>query len=319
MLGIGVLLTFLAAVLLALGAAFLWSSMARAPIRLMRNRLLAATVQPGTSVHLFRDERMSSVPVLESWLIRSRSARTLKRYLDQAAIQRPVGVVLGITLLLAFLGAYLGRVVMASWLWAAVGAGLLGSLVPLYVRRRRRHRLGLYAAQLPEALDVLNRALRVGQSFLQGVQTVAREMPEPTATEFRLTFEALRLGHPLREVIRAHAERVENLDFNLFATALLVQREVGGNLTEILEHSSETIRERYKLLGQVSVLSAQNRLASKVVGALPFVVGGLVAFIHPELMSVLLKEPVGRTFVAVALMLQLLGFYLMKRITTIEV
>jgi len=319
MLGVGVALIFLAVFFLVLGAALLRASLMQVPIRLMRRRLAAGAAHPATAVRLFLNERMSSVPVLESWLSRVPVARMLKRYLDQANIQRPVGVVLGITLLLTFLGAYLGRVVMVSSLWAAVGAGLFGSLVPLYVRRRRRQRLEAYAAQLSDALDVLNRSLRAGQSFLQGVQTVAREMPEPAAPEFRLTFEALRLGRPLREALQAHAERVENLDFNLFATALLIQREVGGNLTEILENSSLTIRERYKLLGQVRALTAQNRLASRVIGVLPFIVGGLVFFIHPALMSVLFKEPIGRTMVAGALMLLLLGFYLMKRITTIEI
>jgi len=194
-----------------------------------------------------------------------------------------------------------------------------GSLPLLYVQRRRRLRLSLYAEQLPDALDVLTRSLRAGLSFMQGVQAVAREMPEPSQTEFRGTFEELRLGRELREALRSHADRVENLDFNLLATALLIQREVGGNLTEILDNASQTIRERYKLIGQVRVLSAQNRLAGRIIGALPFVIGVIVYLLKPDMIMVLFKEEVGRTLVATAIVMQILGFYAMKRVMTIKI
>jgi tight adherence protein B len=242
-----------------------------------------------------------------------------RKYLEQAGISERVGMVLGLTGLLALLG---GRVVWSlttSWAWAAIAVVGCASLPVLYVRRQRRLRLGRYAEQLADALDLLTRSLRVGQSFLQGLQTVAGEMPDPTATEFRMTFEALRLGRSLREALQAHADRVDNLDFNLLATALLIQREVGGNLTEILEHASETIRERYKLLGQIRALSAQNRLAGQIIGVLPLAIGVMIYLLQPDLMLVLFKEETGRLLLAAAVVMQVLGFYAMKRLTTIKI
>jgi len=203
----------------------------------------------------------------------------------------------------------------AVWLQVIVGV----ALPLLYVRRRRRLRLGRYAEQLADALDLLTRSLRAGQSFLQGLQTVSTEMPEPSATEFRMTFEALRLGRSLREALQAHAERVENLDFNLLATALLIQREVGGNLTEILEHASETIRERYKLIGHVRALAAQNRLAARIIGVLPVGIGVMMYFLQPDLILMLFKEEVGKMLLAMAFVMQILGFIAMNRITTIKI
>jgi len=322
MVGVATGLTFLAVMLLGLGVA-LWERTQQSPERLVRQRLTgvrtATVTGPKTTIGLFRDEAMSGLPVLHRWLSRIASASTFRKYLEQAEVSERVGMVLGLTGLLGLIG---GRVVWSlttSWAWAAIAVVGCGSLPVLYVRRQRRLRLGRYAEQLADALDLLTRSLRAGQSFMQGLQTVAGEMPDPTATEFRMTFEALRLGRSLREALQAHADRVDNLDFNLLATALLIQREVGGNLTEILEHASETIRERYKLLGQIRALSAQNRLAGQIIGVLPLAIGVMIYLLQPDLILVLFKEETGRLLLAMAFVMQILGFYAMKRITTIKI
>jgi len=322
MVGLAVGLTFLAVMLVGLAAALLWEHARNSPARLMRQRLTGAraAVGPATStVGLFRDETMSGLPVLHRWLSRLSLVSKLRKYLEQAGMSTRVGVVLGVMALLALVS---GRVVLTlttSWAWASIAVVGGVALPLLYVRRRRRLRLGRYAEQLADALDLLTRSLRAGQSFLQGLQTVSTEMPEPSATEFRMTFEALRLGRSLREALQAHAERVENLDFNLLATALLIQREVGGNLTEILEHASETIRERYKLIGHVRALAAQNRLAARIIGVLPVGIGVMMYFLQPDLVLMLFKEEVGKMLLAMAFVMQILGFIAMNRITTIKI
>jgi len=318
MVALSVALTFLASFLLALVLGSLGQGFRRSPMRLLRERFTAASEKKAT-VRVFRDESMSALPVLHRWLSRVAFAGKFARYLEQAGIAQRVGMVLGTVLLLALLSGRLVWGLTSSWFWSALAMIASGSLPLLYVQRRRRLRLSLYAEQLPDALDVLTRSLRAGLSFMQGVQAVAREMPEPSQTEFRGTFEELRLGRELREALRSHADRVENLDFNLLATALLIQREVGGNLTEILDNASQTIRERYKLIGQVRVLSAQNRLAGRIIGALPFVIGVIVYLLKPDMIMVLFKEEVGRTLVATAIVMQILGFYAMKRVMTIKI
>lgn len=317
MVGFAVAFTFMAVFLLAWVMVSLWEGFERSSMRHLRRRFAAAS-QQRTTVRVFRDDAMSGLQALDRWLSRAALARKLLRYLEQADISQRVGMVLGTALLLALLGGRLVLVLMSSWYWSALGAGALGSLPFLYVRRRRRLRLSLYAEQLPDALDVLTRSLQAGLSFLQGVQAVAREMPEPTAREFRMTFELLRLGRGLREALQLHADRVENLDFKLVCTALLIQREVGGNLTEVLGNTSRTIRERFKLLGDIRTLSAQTRLSGKVVAAIPIAIAGMIYFLKPDLAMVLWTEEIGRKLLAIAFVMQILGFYVMNRITTIK-
>lgn len=318
MVGLAVVLTFMAVFTLMVALLSLGEGTLQSPMRRLRKRFAAKSEQKAT-VRVFRDVAMSSVPGLHRILSRAAFANPLGRYLQQADIPQRVGTVVGAVLLLAFLGGYFVWRLTKFWLWSALGMAVFGSLPLLYVLRRRRLRLALYVEQLPDALDVLSRSLQAGQSFLHGVQTVAREMPEPAAKEFRMTFEELRLGRSLREALQSHADRVESLDFNLLSTALLIQREVGGNLTEILENASRTIRERYKLLGQVQALSAQNRLGAKIIGALPLAIAGMVYYLKPDLIMVLFQDELGRRLVATAIVMQIVGYYVMKRIVTIKI
>jgi tight adherence protein B len=318
MLGLAVVLSFMAVFLLALALVALWGGFQRSPMRLLRRRFTVASEQK-TTIRVFRVDTMSGLPALHRWLSHAAFARKLDRHLEQADIPRRVGMVLATALLLAVLAGRLIWGFTSSWFWSALGVAGFGSLPLLYVMRQRRARLSLYGEQLPDALDVLTRSLQAGLSFLQGLQAVAREMPEPTRKEFQMTFEQLRLGRSLREALQSHADRVGNLDFNLLATALLIQREAGGNLTEILENTSGMIRERYKLIGQVRALSAQNRLAGRIIGALPFAIGVMVYLLRPDLIMVLFKEEIGRTLMAFAVVMQIMGFYAMKRIMTIKI
>jgi len=317
MVGLAVALTFMAVLSLVFALVSLVEGFERSPMRLLRRRFAAASELKAT-VRVLRDDTLSGLPVLDRWLSRAPSARKLRRYLEQADISHRVGVVLGTVLLLAVLSGRLIWSLTSSPYWSALGVGVFGSLPLLYVRRRRRLRLSLYAEQLPDALDVLTRSLQAGLSFLQGVHTVAGEMPEPTAREFMMTFEQLRLGRGLREALQSHADRVENLDFNLLSTALLIQREVGGNMTEILENTSRTIRERYKLMGHIKALTAQTRLSGRIVAALPLSIGVMMYLLKPDLIMVLFTEEIGRTLVAISVVMQIVGFYVMNRMTTIK-
>jgi tight adherence protein B len=154
---------------------------------------------------------------------------------------------------------------------------------------------------------------------MQGIQTVAREMPEPAAKEYQMTFEELRLGSSLRQALQTHADRVESFDFNLVSTAILIQRDVGGNLTEILNNASHTIRERYKLLRQVQTLAAQNKLGSKIVGTLPFIVAGIIYLLNPSFIMILFQDEMGQKLVMAAIVMQILGYYCLKRIVAIKI
>jgi tight adherence protein B len=318
MVGLAVALTFTAIFLLALALLFLGDSAIQSPMRRLRRRLNAVSGQ-NVTIDVFRDVGVSSLASLQHFLSRAVFAQQFQRYLEQAGIAQRVGTILGMVLLLAFLGAWIAWRLTSSLPLSAIGLGVVGCLPLLYIRRQRRLRLALYAEQLPDCLDLLSRSLRAGQSFLHGVQSVAEEMPEPAKKEWRATFEELRLGRNLREALKAHSDRVENLDFNLLSTALMIQREVGGNLTEILENTSMTIRDRFKLLGQIDAISAQNRLGAKIVGALPLAMTGIVYLLNPDFIMVLFREEMGQKLVVAAIIMQLTGYYVMKRIVTIKI
>jgi len=318
MVALAVALTFLAVFSGVLAVAPLGEHGRRSPIR----RILSRFAPPGerkTTYRLIRDNTMSALPVVHRWLTSAPFAARLAKYLEQADISQRVGVVFAMVFLLALLGGYVLWQLTASWLLLVLGMGSCGSLPWLYVRRLRRIRLGRYAEQFPDALDMVSQCLKAGQSLIQGIQAVAREMPEPARTEFRRTYEEIRLGRSLRDALQSHAARVENMEFNLLATAVLIQREVGGNLSELLDNASRTIRERFKLLSQVRALTGQNRLAARILGAFPFVLGGAIYLLRPDLIMVLFTEEIGRTLLALALLLEGIGVYVMKRITTIKV
>ena len=318
MVALAVALTFLAVFSGVLAVASLGEQVRRPPIR----RILSRFAPPGerkTTFRLLRDTTMSALPVLHRWLTSAAYARRLATYLEQAEISQRVGVVLALVLLLALFAGHLAWRLTTSWLWLGLAMGGFGSLPLLYVQRQRRRRLDRYATQLPDALDLLSQSLKVGHSLVQGIQVVAREMPEPVRTEFQRTYEELRLGRSLREALQSHAARVENMDFNLLATAVLIQREVGGNLTELLENASHTIRAREKLLGHIRALTGESRLSAKILLLLPLALGGAIYLIRPEMIMILFTDETGRTLLALAIAMEIVGMYAMKRITTIKV
>jgi len=188
MVGVAAGLTFLSVMLLVLGVALLRERAQQSPERLVRQRLTgvrtATVTGPTTTIGLFRDEAMSGLPVLHRWLSRMAFASKFRKYLEQAGMSTRVGMVLGLTGLLTLLGGRVVLILTTSWVWAVIAAVGCGSLPVLYVRRRRRLRLGRYAEQLADALDLLTRSLRAGQSFLQGLQTVAGKCPSPRRLSF---------------------------------------------------------------------------------------------------------------------------------------
>lgn len=193
------------------------------------------------------------------------------------------------------------------------------SLPFLYVRRRRTARLRAIDRQLPDALDLISRALRAGHAFPSGLQMVGEEMPEPIAGAFRMTHEEVNYGISLPQALNNMAARIPSTDLRYFVIAVLIQRETGGNLTEVLRNLSTLIRERFKLLEKVQVLAAEGKLSAWIVGALPFVVGSIINVINPEFMQVLWTDPMGSQMIGGMLVLMMLGALWMRQIIRIHV
>jgi len=221
----------------------------------------------------------------------------------------------------ALSGLVMAGLGLAKWgAWGALGGGALGLIIPyMILARRRKRRMKKFEKQLPDALDLLARGLKAGHAFPAGLQQVAKEMADPLGTEFFKTFTEFNHGLDLNTALLNLCERIDLRDLSFFTTAVLIQRETGGNLTEILEKISILIRERFKLRNQIGALTAEGRLSGLILLILPPALAGLLMLINPEYGSILFQHPTGRIMCGVALGFQLLGMWSIHKIVSIKV
>jgi tight adherence protein B len=210
---------------------------------------------------------------------------------------------------------------LAKWgVWGGLAGGALGLIIPYKVlARRKKRRMKKFEKQLPDALDLLARGLRAGHAFPTGLQQVAKEMPDPLGTEFFETFREFNHGLDLNTALLNLCDRVDLRDLAFFTTAVLIQRETGGNLTEILEKISILIRERFKLTEQVKALTAEGRLSGIILLILPPLLSGMLMVFNPKYESQLFLHPTGQVLCAVALGFQLVGMIWIHKIVNIKV
>ena len=198
--------------------------------------------------------------------------------------------------------------------------GPLGAALPwMFLRIKRTRRMRTFEENFPEALDLVSRALKAGHAFATGMKMVADEMPEPIGPEFRKTFDEQNFGLPLKDALTNLTLRVPLLDVRFFSTAVLIQRETGGNLSEILENLAHVVRERFKILRQVRVYTAHGRLTGYVLLALPVFLMIALSFINPEHMQLLFQEKIGHMLLAGAAVMQVVGYVWIKQVVKIEV
>jgi tight adherence protein B len=250
------------------------------------------------------------------------AVRALNARIQQAGLNWTVQGLLAATLGFAAAGGFLGSRIPVPVFreFAALGGALLAGSVPyLYVSWKRRARLAAFEEQFPETLDFLARSLRAGHAFSVALETLAEESPEPVATEFRHLFHEQNLGAPLEVAMRNLAARVPLLDVRYFVSAVLLQRETGGNLAEILTCLANIIRERFRLKGHVRAVSAHGRLTAIVLTILPIVTAILLMVIAPGYLNLLARDPDGKYLIIGTIAGMFLGYYWMKRIIDIKV
>jgi len=200
-----------------------------------------------------------------------------------------------------------------------VFAAIAAALPILHIARTRQKRLRTFNAQLPDTLDLMSRSLAVGHAFSESLHQVAMEMPDPVATEFRITFEEQKLGLSTKLALDRLGERIPLLDLRLCLTAMHIQRETGGNLAEILEKVSQTIRERFRIMEDFRTLTTSSRLSGYILCAIPFVLVFLLTMLNPEYMAVLVKDSRGHYVIAFAFVWQMLGMLLIRKFLSIRV
>jgi tight adherence protein B len=218
-----------------------------------------------------------------------------------------------------FLGAWL----LVWWIlrlyWLGLAAGALIALVPFaVVRIKAKRRMLKFEEQLPEAIDLIGRALRAGHGLTSGLALVAEEAPQPMAGEFRLLYDQQNFGMPLGDALKAFAERLPLLDARFFVTAVLTQRESGGNLAEILGNLANVIRERFKVKRQVRVISAHGRITGWVLSGLPPSIAVGFMLTSPDYIKTMLDDPMGMPMIVTGLALQVVGTLIIQKLVNIE-
>jgi len=253
-------------------------------------------------------------------LVAGTSAGTrLSKLIEQSGVRTSPSAIAVISVGTAAAAALVARIFVHQSL-AALVAGLVGMMAPtLFLMQRRSARLKKFEEQFPEALDLLSRAIRAGHAFQTAMSMVASELKEPVGPEFKKTFDQQNFGLPLRDALNEMAQRINILDVRFFVTAVLIQRESGGNLAEILDNLAHVVRERFKILRQVRVHTAHGRFTGYVLMALPAALAVALMFINPDHINLLFHEHMGQMMVIGAIVMQTIGYFWIRQVIKIEV
>lgn len=301
----------------------------RARARLIRERLAtvdtAAERQPGEELALLRDEMLSRIPAFDNLLRRSVKVSNLQTMLEQADLGMRAGNILILCMISA---AVMGGMAILltlslppneSALFTFMGV-VLGGLIPYsYASYMRSRRFRKFEELFPEAIDTLTRAVRAGHAFTTALELIANELSEPIASEFRKLFEEQKFGLPVREALMNLTNRVPLVDVKFFVTAVMLQRETGGNLAEILDNLSYMIRERFKIMRQVRVYTAQGRLTMMLLMGMPPIIVICMLAMNPDFIRPLFADPLGHTLIVAGITLQTIGYFVIRKIIRIQV
>jgi tight adherence protein B len=268
---------------------------------------------------LVKDMTQGPLPVLDRFASGTSRGLSMTKYVEQSGVRMTLSALFLAALACAVVfGFLLASVTRLQVGWIIGGA--FGFMAPfIYVKVKRTRRIRKFEETFPEALDLVARALKAGHAFATGLKMVADEMEDPVGPEFRKTFDEQNFGLPLKDALGNLTERIPILDVRFFATAVLIQRETGGNLSEILENLAHVVRERFKILRQVRVYTAHGRLTGYVLLALPAFLGIALMFINPEHMQLLFRHPIGHMLLIAAVIMQTVGYFWIKQVIKIEV
>ena len=281
-------------------------------------RLLASISEMHTAdtsgVNILKQEPLSAIPWLNDILLKVPGSQRLSLLIRQAGSNWTVGSVLIGSLLAALLTGWLLQLFTQGLLLAA-GCGLAAGTLPLaYLHIKKKARFTRFEIVFPEAIDLMARALRSGHSITAAMEMVALETAQPVASEFRILFEEQNLGLPIREAILNLTRRVPLADVRFLAAAILIQKETGGNLVEVLDKTSTVMRERARLKGQFRIYTAQGRLTGWILCMLPFVIFGVLNIANHDYAKLLWTDPLGRQLIYGGLILMGIGIFVIRKI-----
>jgi tight adherence protein B len=294
-----------------------------AQARIIKQRLAsvdqAVARQPSEDLALLRDEMLSAIPTLHRLLSRSQRMSSFQSWLAQGALQIRAGKFLLAAGCFAVIAGSITNLLTRGWIFAVLAAACAAAGPFIYAGIQRSRRFHQFEQLFPQAIDLLARAVRAGHSFNTALELIGDELAEPVGGEFRKLFEEQKFGIPMRDALLNLAERVPLVDVKFFVTSVMLQRETGGNLAEILDKLSYVIRERFKILRQVQVFTAQGRMSMRILMALPPALVVIMSIMNPSLMRVLFTDPLGHLLIGLGVIMQGSGYLLMRKVIHIEV
>ena len=318
-----VVLTFVLIAGIVLGAYY---AFVVRPERDERSRLLGRLATPKLTSPLLKAGelerpvgKLSHVRSIEVVLSRAKGfSGPLERLITQAGLQITVGTLVMASVLAGCVGYLVVKTLTHLTVLALAAAPLLASVPLMFVRWKRVSRLRTFEEQFPEAIELMARALRSGHAFPTGIQMVADEIPSPVGAEFKLLYDRQNFGMPLSDALKGMAERVPLLDARFFTTAVLTQRESGGNLSEILDNLATVIRDRFKVKRQVRAVTAHGRITGWILAGLPPALAVLLSLMSPEYMKPIVTDPLGIKMIAAGCTMQVIGSLIIRKLVNIR-
>lgn len=304
------------------GIAFLTQRFWDPEARRLKKQLksLSAETVYGDRIDILRKKRsLSKIPQLNLLLDKIPLVHKIDFLLQQANSRQPVGVFVLSSLVLALCGILLVRATFGSVLAGLPVAAVLGAVPFIYIVIKKKNRMQKFERQLPEALELMAKALKAGHGFSVGMQMAAQEFDDPLGSEFEFMINEVNLGAGIDEALKNLTARVDCPDLRFFAVSVIIQKETGGNLAEILENIGYLIRERFKLRSKIRTLTAESRISSVVLVALPLFVASALLYLNPRYLRVLGTDPIGQALVAAAVIMMIAGIIIMKFMSSVKV
>ena len=269
--------------------------------------------------NILRINLLSDVPLLNKILLLIPGSQRLDRLLRQANVPYRLGVFILLTIFLAITGFLAGLLIINNYVYSIIIALLIAAIPFFYIRLKKTKRMQKFQEQLPEGLESMARSLKAGHSFPSGMKLAADEFDDPLGPEFDETINEINFGVSVSDALKNLTGRIDCPDLNYFVIAVLLQRETGGNLAEIIESLAHLIRKRFELHGKIRILAAEGKLSAIILIAIPFLVVIILRFTNPEYIMTLFTEPAGRIMVGIAVCMMTLGILVMKKMFKIKV
>lgn len=311
-------------VLLIEGSFYAYNAYLNPHTKQVRRRLRVTSQGPSLKnslqpVQIVRHRATSSLPWLERLIARVSPLLSVERVLIQANSHMPLAVFVLLMVVCAAFGG-LAALLKGFGVWTMMGCAAGSGVMPYVgMRWKRQKRFKEFQRQLPDALDLIARSLRAGHAFSVGMKMVGDEFPDPIGPEMERAVEEISFGIEIPEALKKLSDRIESVDLKFFVTALIIQRETGGNLAEVIESISRLIRLRFELFGRIKALSAEGKLSAYVLFALPLLLLFGLSWLNPDYMDPLFTNPTGQTMLIAALVWMGVGAIVMKRMVNIKV